>query len=276
MLKNQGFYGKIGFMKMVFLIMMFMIGAAMGSFLGCQVWRLRYRNTKKKSLGKWSVCLHCKKRLKWYDNVPILSWLILGGKCRYCKKKIGGMEILVEILMAISFLCVASLFDFASAGILEWVGFVIKLLFLISLGFLAIYDGMWGELPSFVLLIAGTLSVMLFGINLMLVGFSWNIVINTLIAVGVLGGLYLVLYLVSKGTWVGDGDWILGVILAIALSDAWLALILLFIANMGGALIMMPVIAKRKRKKIYFGPFLVLAYVITFVFANFFRSLIGF
>lgn len=276
MLKKQESYDRIVLMRAVFLIIMTVIGAAMGSFLGCQAWRLRYKDTRKKDLGRWSVCLHCKKRLKWYDNIPILSWLLLGGKCRYCKKKIGCMEIIIEVLGAFSFWGTVSMFDFTAAGVLGWINFVIQLLFLMSLMFLAVYDGMWGELPNFVLIIAGILAAVLASIGLVTNGFSWGIIANMAGAVGILGGLYLVLYLISKGAWVGNGDWILGSILAVVLADAWLALILLSIANISGALVALPKIKKEKKQKIYFGPFLVLAFVVVWTFANFFKGLISF
>ena len=98
-------------MRIVFYVLMYILGAVMGSFLLCQAWRLRYKTEKKKSLGKWSVCLSCKKRLEWFDNIPIFSWIFLRGKCRYCKKKIGCAEILAEILMGVSFLGIATTFN---------------------------------------------------------------------------------------------------------------------------------------------------------------------
>lgn len=47
--------------------------------------------------------MHCRKRIKWYDNIPIISWLVLRGKCRYCHKKIGIADFLSEIGMAVAF-----------------------------------------------------------------------------------------------------------------------------------------------------------------------------
>ena len=86
------------------LVMMTMLGAVFGSFACCQAWRWRYHVVKKKDLGQWSVCLHCKKRIKWYDNIPIVSWLVLGGKCRNCHKEIGVADFLSEVSLAVAFL----------------------------------------------------------------------------------------------------------------------------------------------------------------------------
>ena len=89
-----------------------------------------------------------------------------------------------------------------------------------------------------------------------------------------LGGLYLILFLVSKGKWVGDGDWILGSIIAIALGKPWLALIALFLSNLIACMVMYPYVKNKSKKQIYFGPFLVIAYVIAITFSGFLESMV--
>ena len=84
-------------LECVILAMMFILGAVFGSFACCQAWRWHYKVHSKKDLGQWSVCLHCHKRIKWYDNIPIISWLVLRGKCRNCGKKIGVGDFLSEV-----------------------------------------------------------------------------------------------------------------------------------------------------------------------------------
>lgn len=261
-------------MESVFYGVMFVLGVIFGSFLACQAWRLHYYDTKKKKLGKRSVCLSCREQLRWYDNIPIFSWLFLRGKCRYCGKKIGLMEILAEVLMGLAFFGIATTIDL-DANVMTWMIFGVTLLLILSLGFLAIYDGKWGELPDFMLIISAIIAVGLFGLKVfnnggLSIGGIWN----TVGAVLILGGLYLILYLVSRGKWVGNGDWILGAIIGLVLGESWLALIVLFLANFIGTLVMYPAVKKRKDSKIYFGPFLVVAFVITLVFSGFFNSLI--
>ena len=72
----------------------------------------------------------------------------------------------------------------------------------------------------------------------------------------------------------GNGDWILGIILGVALGDAWLALVALFFANFLGCIVSWPKVKNKKRKKIYFGPYLVVAFVISLVFAEIWGGLI--
>ncbi|MCQ2049579.1 MAG: prepilin peptidase [Candidatus Saccharibacteria bacterium] len=260
-------------MKVVFLVFMFLIGAAMGSFLACQVWRVRYRDLKKKDLGSRSVCLSCKKQLKWYDNVPILSWLFLRGKCRYCGKKIGIMEILAEVLTGLAFLGYGTTCDL-SMGWQGWVIFGLMILLILSLGFLALYDGKFGELPCFMLIVAGILAVTIVGLKIVFNGFTMNFLGNTLGAVAVLGGLYFALYFLSKGKLVGDGDWILGAIIGLVLGNAWFALIELFLSNFLGLIVMLPFVKGNPKAKIYFGPFLVIAFLVILTFAEFLNGLI--
>lgn len=261
-------------MKVALSLIMFALGAVMGSFLACQAWRLHYKDTGKGSLGKRSVCLSCKKQLKWFDNIPIVSWLMLRGRCRYCKKKIGLMEILAEVLMGLAFFGLTWMLYPAGTAVLGYVILGLVFLLVFVLGFLAIYDGKWGELPSFALIIALVLAAVICGLKIWLVGFSWLMLADLLGGVAILGGTYLILYLVSYGEWVGDGDWILGVIIGLVLGKAWLALIVLCLSNCLGLVVMYPAARKKKQKKIYFGPFLVVAFVITLMFAEFFNGLI--
>ena len=266
-------------MRIGFLILLFIVGACLGSFLCCQARRLRLKETKKKSLGSRSVCLSCNYKLKWYDNIPILSWIFLRGKCRKCHRKIGLTEILSELGVGLAFLSVGTTIDLtANYSPLSIISIIFLFLLILSLSFLAIYDGTYGELPSLFLVFSLILAILTVVFNEWGTNPGFNNLLEKLplilLAVAILGGLYLVLYLVSKGKWVGDGDWILGVIIGIVLGDPWLALITLFLANILACLVMLPYVKKSRNKKIYFGPFLVIAFIITLTFANFFQSMI--
>ena len=77
------------------------LGTAIGSFLNVVIYRLKI---KKSFLFGRSFCPKCKKGIKWYDNIPILSYLILGGKCRVCKKRISIQYPLIELVTGLIFL----------------------------------------------------------------------------------------------------------------------------------------------------------------------------
>ncbi len=262
-------------MKTMVLVLCFLFGAAMGSFLCCQARRLRRKEKGQKKLGKWSVCLECGHRLAWYENLPIISWVLQKGRCRKCGKKIGIAEVLAEVLTGMAFLAVGIYFDCDGAGILEWCEFGMMLALMIGLAFLAIYDGLYGELPVAVLTISGFCAIMVVILRLWSLfsrsQFSWIAVVETVGAGVLLGGVYLVLYLISKGKWVGDGDYILAAIVGLVAGSPFRALVVLCVANTLATVVMAPVVMKKKNKKIFFGPFLVAALVITLVFYDIIR-----
>jgi leader peptidase (prepilin peptidase)/N-methyltransferase len=80
----------------------FVIGSFVGSFLNVVVYRLP-RNCLSVNNPKRSFCPNCKTKLKWNDNIPIVGWAILRGKCRYCAAKFGARYPLVELLTATLF-----------------------------------------------------------------------------------------------------------------------------------------------------------------------------
>ena len=264
-------------MKVVLIVLMFVFGACFGSFLCCQARRLHRKAEGKKKLGSRSVCLSCKYQLKWYDNIPILSWLFLRGRCRKCGKRIGLAELLSEIACASAFALLSININVETAGLAEWLIYAFTLLLTLSLCFLGIYDGLYGELPSIGFALALIPAVALCAapaiIDIITGSFSYEYITNPLISALFFGGIYLLLYLISKGKWVGDGDWLLAGIIGLALGSAWLSLIALFIANLSACIIMLPAVMKSKNSKIYFGPFLVLAYVVVMSFAPFFMSI---
>ena len=259
--------------------MMFIIGSCFGSFLCCQARRLRLKEKKKKPLGHRSVCLSCKHQLKWYENLPLISWLLQRGKCRKCGKKIGIAEFLSELFTGLAFLGISlSVFQtpdsFLSIDITYLAIFILTLILTLSLIFVAIYDGLYGELPSLCLTFSAICAIIITILKLWsffsVAGkFSWQPILEIGAAILILGGVYLFLYLVSKGKWVGDGDWLLGAIIAFALGAPWLALIVLFVANFSACVVMLPAVRKKKNHIIYFGPFLVFAFILTLIMSNY-------
>lgn len=270
--------------KIMFVVVSMLLGAVLGSFSCCQAWRIRYREKEKRELGKRSVCLSCGKQLKWFENIPIVSWVMQRGKCRKCGAKIGVAEILSELVGAVMFgllgwKVVSEGWILGRSGSYSVIGivmFVFLVAFFTIALILAIYDARWRELPTGLLISLIVLGGAIWGIRLFEIvvssGFTkevGNIVINLLGAVGILAGVYYLLYFFSKEKLVGGGDWMLGLGIAFALGDWWLAVWTLFLANFVGALVMIPM----KKKKIAFGPFLVGAFVVVLSFSEVILSL---
>ncbi len=87
-------------MDMVFDLFFFVFGSIVGSFLNVCIVRMP---DEKSIVFPGSHCVHCKKAISFYDNVPLLSYLILGGKCRHCGVKISIRYFFVELLTAVIF-----------------------------------------------------------------------------------------------------------------------------------------------------------------------------
>ncbi len=264
-------------MTIIFLLLLFILGACFGSFLCCEARRSHLRAGKHRSFSSRSVCLHCHYQLKWYDNIPLFSWLFLRGRCRKCHRRIGLAEFLSELFTAISWLALGLSFIFSTSpslnhfttSPLDWLIFIMTLIFTLPLVYLSIYDGLYGELPVSILVASILISIII----LILREISWathsltgtftpDYLLQPLGAFLILGGLYLILYLVSKGKWVGDGDWLLATALALALSRVWPALLTLTLTNFLAVIVMTPILHSKHRHELPLGPFLVAAYLI--------------
>ncbi len=82
------------------IICMFILGAIVGSFLNVCIVRLPHEVSV---VTPPSHCPKCKKNIPWYDNIPLISYIFLKGRCRFCKKKISFRYFFVELITAISF-----------------------------------------------------------------------------------------------------------------------------------------------------------------------------
>ena len=155
----------------------------------------------------------------------------------------------------------------------SWWMMVMMLAFMGILGFLAVYDGKWGELPTKQLMVAIGVGLI---ISVVKIATGEAEIWSALAGIGVLAGIYYILYIVSKERLVGGGDWMLGLALALAVSDWWLAIWVMFLANAMGSLVALPQMMRGKKKKIYFGPYLVVAFVVVTILAEELTGLICF
>jgi len=274
--------------EIVVYVALVLFGAVFGSFSGATVWRLRARqlaadkkakepyNHKeytrlKKLLGKTiltdrSQCLHCGYELRWYDLIPIVSWLSLGGKCRQCKHPIGAFELCME-LGVVAFFVLS--YIFWPGGIetgLQVAHFITWLAAGVVMSILFAYDLKWFLLPDAPVIALAVLGAAIVGISAAETQDVGGTLLTAAGGVAILSGLYAVLFAVSKGRWVGFGDVKLGVGLALILVDWQLAAVALFLANLIGCIIVIPLLASKKLQRnsqVPFGPLLILGTVLT-------------
>lgn len=82
-------------------VFIFIVGAVVGSFLNVCIVRMPQ---EKSIVNPRSHCVHCQKAIPWYDNIPFVSYILLGGRCRFCKQKISFRYFIVEFTTALMFL----------------------------------------------------------------------------------------------------------------------------------------------------------------------------
>ena len=92
---------------------MFILGSVVGSFLNVCIVRMP---EEKSIVSPGSMCVQCKKSIPWYDNIPLISYLVLRGRCRFCHEKISPRYVVVELLTGILFL--VFYFHFGWTGVL--------------------------------------------------------------------------------------------------------------------------------------------------------------
>lgn len=255
--------------KTEIMILLGVIGACFGSFIDALTWRI---HTKRNFVSERSECEHCHHVLGPLDLIPIVSWVVLGGKCRYCGAKIGVRVVITEVTLAALF--VVS-FAFWPLGFATWQAttlFGVWLAYLVALGALLVYDMRWMLLPNAITLPLIGVGLVDAALRISLQHGSGIIDYISYVVLGAaaLGGVYWVLYAVSKGKWVGFGDVKLGVFIGVVLG--WQgALLALALANMFGFIIVLPGLLSKKltpKSRVPFGPFLIAAFVVVGLFGN--------
>lgn len=256
-------------MDILVYILFFWLGAIFGSFAGAVAWRIK---KKKDFVRGRSECEHCHHELAPLDLVPVFSWLFLRGKCRYCKKPIGISTLAVELGLGVAFFLSYVAWPLGFDGVLNGVLFGLWLVVLVLFAILFLYDLRWTLLPDKVIFPLIAISLLFF-IGRMILGETplATAFLELCYAIAPIAGLYGVLYFASNGKWVGFGDVKLGVALGLLLG--WQgALLALVLANFIGLLFVLPGLISRqlsKSSRVPFGPFLMLATLISFLYGSY-------
>ncbi len=258
------------------ILILVVLGLCFGSFVNAYVWRVHKaqkqtkggKGTKAVSRAKdkysllhgRSMCPDCEHELAAKDLIPVVSWLSLKGKCRYCRKPISAQYPVVELLTSVLF--VISYLSWPNALSTEqWVYLGFWLSFVVSFMALSVYDLKWMLLPNRMLLPLAVLAVAQVVVSVVwqqsadpLISAAWGAVIG--------GGLFYVLFQISKGKWIGGGDVKLGAVLGLIVGGPMNGILLLFVASLVGTLFALPLLVAGKAKrssKLPFGPFLIIS-----------------
>jgi prepilin signal peptidase PulO-like enzyme (type II secretory pathway) len=240
-----------------------LFGLLFGSAINAMVWRLHVGRSWVR--GR-SECPECGHTLSSMDLVPVLSWIALGGKCRYCRAPIKDHPI-VEVLTGVVF--ALSAYVLIGVGVASWVQFGFWLILAVMLIILAVYDQRWLLLPDKVML---PLIVVAFAycVSLAVAAHSPRILAEYLLTAMLTGGAFYSLVFFSKGRAMGGGDIKLAFAMGLILGPERTLLALLVAFNVA-AIVGVALIAMRRRSRrdqIPFGPFLVAGTVIAFLFGQ--------
>ena len=246
-------------MSLIFHLITFIFGTCIGSFLNCLIYRL---NSKQSFLRGRSFCPDCKHKLSFFDLIPILSFIVLKGKCRYCGKKISGQYPLVEIATGGLFLLILNLqfggSQFSIFNLLTSIRFFYLLIISSLLVVIFVYDLKHYIIPDRVIYPAIGITFfyqLIYSFQTVGPNF-WSFLLSAFGA----AGFFFLIWLVSKGEWMGFGDVKLGFFMGLFLGWPNI-LVALFSAFFIGAIIGIGLIIlgkKTLKSQVPFAPFLII------------------
>ena len=226
----------------------FVVGGCIGSFLNVVVLRLQ---KEEDFIRGHSHCVDCLHELSWKDLIPVLSWIWLRGKCRYCGRDISPRYWVVEVVSGCIFMLMTGIWNGR-----EWMG----LLDLWLLGSLAILCSLT-DLQEQVIYPKGLAIVGLLHIIIELWSSLENLYfLSTVVAVIFYGGIYIVGYLLWKEEVFGLGDcyYLATVALWYPVKEIVLIGLLSFVFG-GGVLGLLLLVKKERIERVAFVPFIVIA-----------------
>jgi len=243
------------FDRIAYTVLATLFGLCVGSFLNVVIYRLP---AGIKMTVDRSHCPQCKALIHWYDNIPLLSYLILGGKCRHCKKRISPIYPIVEALNMIGWLGAFLLFwDNIIYACMVCVAFSCFIcVCMIDWKTMLIYDRF-----NIILALIGVGSIFVYD------GISW---VSHLIGLGVglafTLGISLVFKVLTGKEGMGMGDVKLSC--AVGLMLGWQNMILSFLIATVSATVFAVVSKKSKSREFPFAPFLTLGFAVSMYFGN--------
>lgn len=234
----------------------FIFGTLIASFINAFEYRLK---NNLNWLTERSNCPKCKHQINFYDNIPIISFLFLKGKCRHCQQKISWQYPLVEFILGLLFVFVLNRFYVENLILENYLEIFVHCFIVSVFLFIFIYDYKYLEVSDTVVISS---SALLFVYIYFLDIRSLN---SILLSIFIAVGFFLIQFLVSKGKWIGGGD--LRIALFMGVVFDWQKILLaLWLAYIIGALVSLFLLYKNKKNmqsQIAFGTFLMLASFIT-------------
>ena len=245
----------------MFYITAFILGCIWGSFSNVCIYRLPLNISVTK--GR-SYCLSCQKQINWFDNIPLVSFIVLMAKCRHCSTKIDFKYFLVELISGLNFLIIFYFFGISIESLL---------LIILSIFFLIIY---FIDLKHFIIPNELTYPLIVLGFGKTFFAnqnyYIFPDYLNSIIG-GVAGYtiIWVIIFLYKKlknieGMGLGDAK----LLAAIGFWFGWISLpFVLFFSSLTALIVSVPSLIKKTKNlqtKIPFGPYIILGCVLYLLF----------
>lgn len=250
------------FLELTPYIIIFIFGITIGSFLNVCIYRIPLGES---IVTAPSHCMTCGWKLKWYDMVPVFSWLVLGGKCRNCKSKISVQYPIIEGVNGILYVMICTVNG------LEWSS-VIYCFMASALLVLSIIDWRTYEIPF-------GINVFLFVLGIAMTILDRGNLVEHLIGMICVSGLLGILYLLTGGRAIGGGD--IKLMFACGLILGWKLILLAFFLGciIGSVVHIIRMSVKKAGRMLAMGPYLsagiLLAALWGNAWINWYLSLLG-
>ncbi len=255
------------------LILLFIFGLIIGSFLNCVIYRLEKNQD---FISGRSFCPHCRHILDWQDLIPILSFILLKRRCRYCRELISWQYPLVELSTAILFLFIG--FKFSDPVSLIYHLIIASLLIIVF-----VFDLKHRLIPDKIIystiFISGAwylASGIFFGL------YAKHEILNTIYSAFGAALFFLFIYFITKGKGLGFGDVEIAFFMGLFLGfpKILLAIFLAFFSGAVVGIILILLSKKTLKSELAFGPFLVAATLFSAFFGqpliNLYFGLLGY
>ena len=238
------------------IIFQFLLGLVFGSFLNVLVWRLNDPEAPKFWQGR-SLCPKCRHQLAWKDNIPLLSFVLLKGQCRFCHKPISWQYPVVEGTTALTFVLFVQFVQLDQFG--QFVGLGLASCLIV----IFFSDLIYGYIPD---------AAVLVGIFL---GFLSHLRDLSYLGVAVITALPFFIF--SKLKWMGEGDVGLAFLMGLLLGFPNILVALWFSFVFGGftAIILLLLKKTQLSATIPLGPFLIIGLIISALWSDQFLKMLG-
>ena len=239
------------FLELTPYIIIFIFGITIGSFLNVCIYRIPLGES---IVTAPSHCMTCGWKLKWYDMVPVFSWLVLGGKCRNCKSKISVQYPIIEGVNGILYVMICAVNG------LEWSS-VIYCFMASALLVLSIIDWRTYEIPF-------GINVFLFVLGIAMTILDRGNLVEHLIGMICVSGLLGILYLLTGGRAIGGGD--IKLMFACGLILGWKLILLAFFLGciIGSVVHIIRMSVKKAGRMLAMGPYLSAGILLSALWGN--------